>query len=1068
MPHSTWYNWPIVALEYVMQFLLQWAYSLTASYGLSIILLSLVVNICLLPAYHFAELWQNRERRLQHRFRPKLDEFSRAFAGATLHAVTRTYYRQQNYHPVLALRSGLGLLLQLPFFLAAYRLLSHYTAFSGRSFAFLHDLNQPDQLLPLLGEHLNLLPFVMTALNLWAAAVYGRRLPVAERKQVYLLSLLFFVLLYNSPCSLLLYWTCNNIFSLLKNMLQVYSPLDRTPSFTAPGSFIAPIRHWFRSCRKLFDRLKKQFLSVLVWAIRLLQLAGLLLFFERMIFFKEVDSSIPAAVLALYLAAGYVLGVHLLQLAINVWRGRSLPPLRSLPSLRSANRPFRVYRALVMSVSVLLPLVVLTLMLFSLRGHTYFSNAMIDRLGLLALALAALAASVSLEFCTESGRASRSGQGHRSSFPQPLSQPSLQPLQTWAHVLSQGKHRDLSWPLFCNILCFNLLIFVGVPLAFAASSPSEFPRIFRDMSSGLLPGFALGTLGLGLLAVLFRLKHLGNPALYRLMQLLSFSLLWLAFINVFFRSGAYGTLSDFVWDQPDRFRITALQRLSDVVLVPGLAALSIILWRRGKLALLRLSSVVLLAGTLLFSGYHYVLLQNSLSGQSPSELSDVVETQQELEPLLHLSRSGHNVIVLMMDRFIGGFMPDLLRSYPELADPFRDFTWYANTVSLGPTTLVSLPSILGGYDYSIFAINQRLEDGLTPNLAEEVNRAYKVLPTIFRQQGYHAAVYNPQYANFAARGDLSIFDGTGIEARELGADYSSRWFRQEGISFEDLGGRTSYMLAMLGLFRTAIPSLRPSIYDESVWLGANSSAEGKYRTLINDWSALYYLPEQMDAPDDNQKPLYFFFNNLVSHQPNFVDRNLEPAREPDLGPPVAEMTEDERQRFKSLLGTRHFYAGGASLKLIVRLLERLRELEVYDNTTVVVLSDHSYDIHDPTMGDSYPEMQGMGFNPGYLHPLLLVKSAGQRQDQMLQDWESFMSVADLSAVLQRELGFEMRDPFTGKDIGWERSRKEKAEGLTTAVDTPWNISNINVRVTVPHALMVRDDIFTASNWSRLW
>ena len=317
-------------------------------------------------------------------------------------------------------------------------------------------------------------------------------------------------------------------------------------------------------------------------------------------------------------------------------------------------------------------------------------------------------------------------------------------------------------------------------------------------------------------------------------------------------------------------------------------------------------------------------------------------------------------------------------------------------------------------------------------------------------------------------GITRIFAGTGIEVRDLGGNYATRYLAQKGIAYEELGGRSDRMLIMLGLLRSVLPSMRPSIYDEGVWLGANASATGKYRTLVNEYSALYYLSEKVAA--NGQKPLFFFLNNLVSHEPDFIGRNLEPSLKP-----ITQMTESEAQRFRSLKGTRHFYASGAALKLLLRLLERLRELKVYSNTTIIALSDHSYDIYDPTMQQyknpryqAAPNQIHSNFNPGYLHPLLLVKQAGERREVLQQDWKSFMSVADLTALLSRELGLALTDPFTGKNIGHQRSLDEKARGLETAFDAPWNINNIKVRVAIPQAFRVKKNIFESTNWQRLW
>jgi hypothetical protein len=40
-----------------------------------------------------------------------------------------------------------------------------------------------------------------------------------ERLQLFTMAFIFLLLLYNSPSALVIYWTCNNIFSLLKNIV---------------------------------------------------------------------------------------------------------------------------------------------------------------------------------------------------------------------------------------------------------------------------------------------------------------------------------------------------------------------------------------------------------------------------------------------------------------------------------------------------------------------------------------------------------------------------------------------------------------------------------------------------------------------------------------------------------------------------------------------------------------------------------------------------------------------------------------------------------------------------------
>ena len=51
----------------------------------------------------------------------------------------------------MVLRSSFGLLIQVPFFIAAYAYLSHLEVLRGTSFLFIRDLGAPDALLKLGG-----------------------------------------------------------------------------------------------------------------------------------------------------------------------------------------------------------------------------------------------------------------------------------------------------------------------------------------------------------------------------------------------------------------------------------------------------------------------------------------------------------------------------------------------------------------------------------------------------------------------------------------------------------------------------------------------------------------------------------------------------------------------------------------------------------------------------------------------------------------------------------------------------------------------------------------------------
>jgi YidC/Oxa1 family membrane protein insertase len=194
--------------------------------GISIVGLSLAVNILCLPLYAKAEHLQDFERNIQKKMARRIESIKRCFKGDERYMVLSMYYRENNYHPIMALRSSLSLLLQIPFFIAAYSFLSHLDVLKGKSLSIINDLSTPDALLTIAHSSINLLPVIMTIINIIAGIIYSRGFPKKEKIQLYVMSLLFLLLLYNSPSALVLYWTMNNVFSLVKNILfKIKNPL---------------------------------------------------------------------------------------------------------------------------------------------------------------------------------------------------------------------------------------------------------------------------------------------------------------------------------------------------------------------------------------------------------------------------------------------------------------------------------------------------------------------------------------------------------------------------------------------------------------------------------------------------------------------------------------------------------------------------------------------------------------------------------------------------------------------------------------------------------------------------
>ena len=215
---SILYTLIITPLELLFEVIFSIANRLIGNAGLSIIFLSLAVNFLVLPLYKRADELQDEEREIQAKMASRLKHIKSTFKGDERFFMVQEYYRINHYKPVYALKSSVSVLLQIPFFVAAYNLLSGMQSLQGMRFGFIPDLGKEDALFMIGNFPVNVLPILMTLINVVSGIIYTKGHPVKEKIQVYGLAAVFLVLLYRSPSGLVFYWLLNNVFSLVKNV----------------------------------------------------------------------------------------------------------------------------------------------------------------------------------------------------------------------------------------------------------------------------------------------------------------------------------------------------------------------------------------------------------------------------------------------------------------------------------------------------------------------------------------------------------------------------------------------------------------------------------------------------------------------------------------------------------------------------------------------------------------------------------------------------------------------------------------------------------------------------------
>lgn len=220
-------------IELVFEFIFSSVYKLTGNVGLSVMSIGIIMNILILPIYMRADKLTLQINEKKKKIQPFVSMINKSFKGDERFMMLQALYREKNYNPASTIISSISILLEIPFFIAGFHLLSGLKIVQGVPFLFINDLGQPDSLFMIGSFTVNILPIMMTVINVISSIIYSKDQSTSTKIQTYVLAAIFLVLLYDSPSCLVLYWTTNNLFSLIKNIVisvvKKYRP-ERKPA----------------------------------------------------------------------------------------------------------------------------------------------------------------------------------------------------------------------------------------------------------------------------------------------------------------------------------------------------------------------------------------------------------------------------------------------------------------------------------------------------------------------------------------------------------------------------------------------------------------------------------------------------------------------------------------------------------------------------------------------------------------------------------------------------------------------------------------------------------------------
>ncbi len=199
-------------------------HSWVKSYGLAIILLTACVKGVLWPLQNKA----NKSMRRMSALAPKMQALKEKYKDdpTRMNSEVMKLYKEHGVNPV---GGCLPMMIQIPIFFGLFSMLGQAAELRNASFLWVHDLSQPDTLftipglgwIPILGNPpvglpINILPILMGASNVWLMRMTPNTGDAMQRRVMMFMPLIFLVFCYNFAAALALYYTTQNLFTILQ------------------------------------------------------------------------------------------------------------------------------------------------------------------------------------------------------------------------------------------------------------------------------------------------------------------------------------------------------------------------------------------------------------------------------------------------------------------------------------------------------------------------------------------------------------------------------------------------------------------------------------------------------------------------------------------------------------------------------------------------------------------------------------------------------------------------------------------------------------------------------------
>ena len=618
---------------------------------------------------------------------------------------------------------------------------------------------------------------------------------------------------------------------------------------------------------------------------------------------------------------------------------------------------------------------------------------------------------------------------------------------------------------YLEIIFLCLLLGLYIPSVVIASSPEEFIDTV-NMVSPLVYIFNTFFLAVGVFGVWFTIFYsLMSNSVKRIIQYVLMIVCVVALVDFMFFGKNLGTMSNIlVYD--DGLIIPFKEHLINILCICCVVIILTVIyfWKKQLFNSILIISIIMMT----------ILATTNLTkiSKSVNETLSAIKVSKDTEVTIELSKNGKNVVVVIFDRAINRYFPYIMNEKPELQKTYEGFVYYPNTVSYGKHTNLAIPAVYGGYEYTPKELDKRNNE----YLKDKHNESLKMMPVLFDSNGYNVTVFDPCYANYNYYPSLSIFDEY-ENIRKFNTGYGL-------FEFDNSIVENNLDLLNRNLFCYGITRTVPTLLQSVMYNGGAYNSVSHYETMISEDTEssmsfrAYVKPEFMNCYSVLQNMINITNINEDSSNNMLLMYNTTPHEPTLMQEPDYDLTQfvnnyeyddvtnysrkdaDGNQiHFKDYNQISHYHVNMKTFLEFGEWLDYLKQQGVYDNTRIVVVADHGYDL------GLFEDMiltcaDGTVVDLMHYNPLLLFKDFDSHE--LITDY-SFMTNADTPILAIKDIIENPINTFTGKQIN-DDIKISGPQHVSMSDDYYIHINN--GKTYIPGKwLDVQNDIFDLNNWS---